>query len=497
MDKVGDPFFNLLAQAGLVSNQSGRIFEPPFGPFYAPWLVDVTAETRSLAQSRLQECQSLPEEVRLGWFITSTEAEFAGLKELLSENWRAALRCWKGDGLYCVHNRATLHRALYYSGSSERPDAHIRECLRLYYHLSESAPKQKFYRFVQEELIEHLKLSIQESHDSGNDESASKSLKILSQTVGLVAVEHLQQQLFKTELTQLRVQTAKLQQELLSYQGLAHAPPLDLLAQCEEALSKQIVPVAARFSHKLLEGSQAKAEVEGLVARACGILSQSYSKASDPRAAKRWMREALRWEPTAVKDWRSLPDEEFGDEDSARVTFPEQQKEKKEFPKQIGSFLLGLKAVPVAREAGETREEWLESVFLAFLPLIPIRRFAGYRNLDTEEMGYFVRIPLTVLDHLRQGVAVLLMSFVLTLSGIAVSNQFKKFVTIEHSMTKEEMSEGIEQTLLELKNIAQEEARLNDLEKPNEDQLKRIEVIQAERSKLMNRLQELEKMRSQ
>src|SRR5690606_9208501 len=129
----------------------------------------------------------------------------------------------------------------------------------------------------------------------------------------------------------------------------AHIPPQDLLESCDRELSQSIIPLAARFSRKLVEGSKERNEVEHLAAQACGILSQSYVKAGDNRGAKRWIGEALRWEPSAVEDWRALPDEAWDDADSAVVRFPEKASEIEESPQPRGNFLLGIQALTVKR----------------------------------------------------------------------------------------------------------------------------------------------------
>lgn len=496
MKTAGEPSKNLLAQAGVVSNEAGRIFVPPCGALVLPWLLEVSKEEARQARERLQRDKAVPDDIRFAWFIASTEAEFSGLQFLLQADWRRALKAWQANSLYQVHNRATLHRALYLSNRSERPDAHIRECLRLYHHLSEMAPKQSLYRTFQEELIENLKDSIRQSLTDGDDESAGKSMRLLGHTVGLVGVEHLQEQFFGPGLNDFRIQCAKLQKELLSFQGVAHIPSQDLLERCDHELSQNIIPLAARFSRKLVEGSKERNEVEHLAAQACGILSQSYVKAGDNRGAKRWIGEALRWEPSAVEDWRSLPDEVWDDSDSAVVRFPEKVKEIEESPQSRGNFFFGIQAVTVKRETGVAREECLESLFVGFLPLFPIRRFAAYRNLETGVVGYYLRIPMSILDHLRQGLTILLLSFVLTVGVLAAVDYSKRGGQGDGSTTVEVSKEQIEEKLEKLKRLAQKEAELNDLNTLNPEQEKTLKAYQAERMRVIRELEELEKQRS-
>ena len=480
----------------MVTNEAGRVFVPPCGALVLPWLLEVTKEEARQARERLEREKAVPDDIRFAWFIASTEAEFSGLNYLLQADWRRALKAWQANSLYQVHNRATLHRALYFSKRSERPDAHIRECLRLYHHLSEMAPKQSLYRTLQEELIENLKDSIRQSLAEEDDESAGKSLRLLGHTVGLAAVEHLQEQFFAPRLDAFRIQCAKLQKELLSFQGVAHIPPQGLLESCDQELSQNIIPRAARFSRKLVEGSKERNEVEHLAAQACGILSQSYVKAGDNRGAKRWIGEALRWEPSAVEAWRALPDDEWDDADSAVVRFPEKAKEVEESPQKRGSFFFGIQALTVKREPGEAREEWLESLFVGFLPVFPLRRFAAYRNLETGEVGYYLRIPMNILDHLRQGVSILLLSFGLTLGVLAAVDYSKGDRQGDASTTTEVSQEQIQEKLEKLKRLAQKEAELQDLTARSPEQEKTLKAYQGERLRIIQELEELDKRRA-
>lgn len=492
MKKEGRPSHNILAQAGLITNESGRVFEPPCGNLDLPWLLNVSREARRSAREQFQQRRAIPDEVRFGWFVASTEAEFKGLKFLLGKDWRRALKAWKGGGLFNVHNRATLHRALYYSENSERPDAHIRECLRLYHHLSELAPSQRVYRHFQEELIGDLERSIVISHEKGDDESAARSLKVLSGTVGLTAVEHLQEKIFGQDLAKFRVACARVQKELLAYQGLAHAPPFDLLRNCEDELKNNLIPTGASFSHKLVEGSELRNQLEALLAQVCGILSQSYAKADDQRGAKQWLGEALRWEPSAVEDWRTLPEENFEEDDSADVAFPEKEQEVEESPTPRGSYFFGVQSNVVLREPGETREEWLESLFIAFTPVLPLKRFAAYRNLDTEEVGYYLRIPMSVMDHIRQGVFVLLLFFSLAAGVALYSNMTDRTDYVDPAVVAEKQKK-VEGLVEQLKVVAQKESKLVDLDKLTPAQQKELDRLAKRRMELIKDLEKLEK----
>jgi hypothetical protein len=495
MKQGGNPSHNFLAHAGLITNEAGRVFEPPCGRLELPWLIDVSRERARQAREYFERTKAADGETKMGWFIASTEPEFEGLRHLLKKDWRRALKAWKGGSLYNLHNRATLHRALYYCKDSERPEAHIRECLRLYHHLSELAPKQTFYRFLQEELIEHLIESVKECHQRGDDESASRSLKVLAQTVGLVAVEDLQERFFGKELEALRRSSARIQKELLAYQGQAQAPPEDLLASCDDQLLNRIIPEAARFSHKLVEGSKERKEVEQIVAQACDVLSQSYVKAKDARSGKRWLGEAMRWEPSVVQDWRSLPEEDFGDEESAVICFPEKEQEQEESPSPLGNFVFGIQANVVSAEVGQSREEWLESVYTAFVPVFPMRRFAAYRNLETGDVGYFLRIPLTTWDHVRQGFAVLLLSFLLTVGTFTVLDVLRNSAGPDQAEVQAVTSEDIEKVVGRLKELAQKEARLTALPKRNAEQEKELKSLQTRRVELIEELEKLEQDR--
>lgn len=491
MSRAGDPSINLLAQAGLITSESGRVFEPSFGRLELPWLLDVSREAARAARARFKDTKTVDDETRYGWFIASTEAEFKGLKLLLEQDWRRALKAWKGGRQSDVHNRATLHRALFFSPRSERPDAHIRECLRLYHHLSELEPNQHYYRTLQEQLIEHLTNSVKEAHESGDDESAARSLKVLAKTVGLVAVSHLQNQFFGKELLTLRRSAARIQSELLAFQGMAHAPPRPMLDNFAQELSEDIIPKAARFSHKLIEGSQERTEVEEVVAKTCGVLSQSFVKAGDNRAGKKWIGEALRWEPSAVEEWRELPQEDFGEDDAAEVLLPEKaEHETTDAPSPRGSKALGVQTALQSQNPGDPREEWLESVYLGFIPVFPLKRFAAYRNLESLEIGYYLRIPMNTLDHLRQGVFVLLLSFLVTVGGLTISQSFKDQDRIREQ--EQAIATEIEETVETLKILAQKEAKLQELDKPTSEQQKKLKKLQEKRLELIRKLENLE-----
>jgi hypothetical protein len=495
MGKIGEPSANRLAQAGYITNEAGRVFEPSFGVLSLPWIVKVSKEAHRRAREALASEGGATEAERFGWFIASTEAEFKGLKFLLEKDWRRALKAWKENKYFNLHNKATLHRALFYSGNSQKPDAHLRECLRLYHFLSEKNPEQPLYRQIQEEMIENLKQSVVESHRTGDDKSAAKSMKILARTVGPVGVTHMQIQFFGRDLDKFCIDVARVTKELLSYQGLAHAPPVGVLERCDQELTQVVLPEAARFSRKLVEGSKELNKVEELMAQTCGILSQSYSKAGDNRGAKRWLGEALRWEPSAVADWRSLPDEDWGDEESAVVKFPEKVQEKNESPTLRGSFLAGVQVMTTHREAGESREECLESVFLAGIPLFPTRRFACYRNLDTGEVGYYLRIPMTAFDHIRQGISILLLSFLLTFVTLMAMNGFQE-KSSGNEVSVEVIQEQIAEKVEKLKELAQKEAKLAALSERSPEQDKKLDKLRAERIAVIKELEELEKRRA-
>lgn len=497
MSRGGDPSDNLLARAGLVTNEAGRLQKPSFGNLELPWLLGVSTEESRQARERLQKGGKPDEETRYGWFIASTESEFSGLKPLLKKDWRRALKAWKGQKGSNVHNRATLHRALFFWKDSERPDAHIRECLRLYYFLSEESPDITYYRQLQEELIEHLVKAVQVAREGGEHESASRSLKVLSQTVGQVAAGNLQQRLFGQEIEEFRIECAHVMKQLLVFQGRAETPSEELLDECEKQMEETVLPLASQLSHILVEGSKERNEVEELVAKACGVLSQSFVKAAANRSAKKWLGEGMKWEPSAVQDWASLPDEDFGDEESATVSFPEQVEQADEAPEPKGSHILGVQAGPVRVIRGETREEWLESVFLCYLPLFPLRRFAAFRNPETLEIGYYLRIPLSVMDHVRQGIAVLLLSFLLALGVVGTLKAMSggEPVSDPGAEITQDVEQDIEGVVERLKKLAQEEAELNKLEKLSETQRVRVEEIEKERMSLIKELQELEAKR--
>ena len=104
MVKGVNPAQNLLAQAGLITNEAGRVFEPSCGRLELDWLLGISKETARQARLHFEKTGSVDRETRYGWFIASTEAEFVGLKHLLKEDWRRALKAWKGSGFFQVHN---------------------------------------------------------------------------------------------------------------------------------------------------------------------------------------------------------------------------------------------------------------------------------------------------------------------------------------------------------------------------------------------------------
>lgn len=490
----GDPSRNLLARSGLITNEAGRVFEPSFGRLDLPWLLSVTPEDARRAQQAVQKNKKVEPETRIGWFIASTEKEFKGLKYLLKKDWRRALKAWKGGSVSNVHNRATLHRALFHSKDSERPEAHLRECLRLYHHLSELDPSEKFYRVFQEELIDHLKGYIERAQAKGDNESVSRSLKVLAQTVGMVAVGHLQYQFFGADLDKVRINCAKISKELLSYQGTAHPPPPEILAACDKGMTERVLPLASKFSHNLVEGSNERIEVEKTVAQVCGIISQSFAKAKDTRSSKKWLGEAMRWEPSAAQDWTNLSDDGFEDEDTAQVSFPEMEEEEVETPRQLGSFAFGIRARVQQRVLGEAREEWLESLYVALMPLFPVRRFAAYRNLDTDEVGYYIRIPLTTLDHIKQGLIVLFLSFVVTVGAMTAANLVESQKSRQEAIElRQEIDREISTLVDELKKVAQKEAKLSEKSKLTEQEKSKLKQFESKRLELIKKVEELEK----
>jgi len=314
----------------------------------------------------------------------------------------------------------------------------------------------------------------------------------------MVGVSHLQESFFGEELESLRRTCARLQTELLAYQGQAHPPPPDLLEASERKLSDTILPEASRFSHKLVDGSKERREVEQMVAQACGVLSQAYVKAKDTRGAKKWLGEAMRWEPSAVQEWCTLPEENFGDEESADVCFPERQSEREEAPTPRGNHLLGVQSMVVSAEVGKAREEWLESAYAIYLPVFPLRRFAAYRNLESGEVGYFLRLPLTTFDHLRQGLVVLFASFLFTVALLAGldavknrSDEGKKPVTAEAT------AEDIEKVVTQLKKVAQQEAKLSALSQLTPAQENELKTLRVKRVDLIKELEQLEKSRKE
>ena len=102
---------------------------------------------------------------------------------------------------------------------------------------------------------------------------------------------------------------------------------------------------------------------------------------------------------------------------------------------------------------------------------------------------------MTTFDHIRQGVAILLLSFALTVATMVVMDSGKRGdspdqTTIE--VTQEKINEKVEK----LKELAQREAKLVALDKRTPEQEKELEKLRADRLTVIRELEELEKRKA-
>jgi hypothetical protein len=123
-----------------------------------------------------------------------------------------------------------------------------------------------------------------------------------------------------------------------------------------------------------------------------------------------------------------------------------------------------------------------------------MRRFAAFRNQDTGEVGYFLRIPLKTFDFLRQGALVLLLSFFLTFGVMVTANGLDDSDSkTDSTVTTEQITQQIDDVVEDLKALAREEADLQAQPSLSSEQKKRLEELRARRMELIKKLQELER----
>ena len=113
-------------------------------------------------------------------------------------------------------------------------------------------------------------------------------------------------------------------------------------------------------------------------------------------------------------------------------------------------------------------------------------------------MGYYIRIPLTALDHLRQGLVVLVFSFLLVLGGMAAGNILADSQKGSADLQEQQrINREISVLVEDLKRIAQEESALTSQRKLNPKETKRLQALQDKRLTLIKKLEKLEKRKSQ
>lgn len=494
MEEEARPNRNLLAVGGVVTTLEGQVVEPPGGPLELPWLFQPTPERIRLAKKHLSHQPEIDPDTRWGWFVSSGDPDWEALECVARRDWRGAVKCWSGDSLRELHNRATLHRILYHSPEGgEKPEAHLRETLRLYSRLAQLKPGREFYQTVQGPLLGPLEKVIEQAYQEDDFKSVSRSLTVLLEVTGKKYAGRFQKTLLGSEFDDFLVLSATLQKELLPYQGTAEVPAMGRFLSLEAEV-KDLTHRAQRLDHLLLEGSPPKAKMRRLTAQVCAILGQTYAKNQNEEKLKTWLREARRWDPEAVEEWSDYVPPQMAEEEAAVVTFPEREEEEESVqPRTWGHRLFGIRAFNLDWAREQSREEWLESFLLFGLPVFPLRRFAAYRNMDTGEVGYYRQIDLLTGDHLKQGIVVVLTTFTLILLGLRVLPKIFEPpppTASEQTQTKNQIAEAVDR----LKVLAKRERALkDDSSLAPEEKKARLQAVESERAGLISKIQKLEK----
>lgn len=484
-----------LALAGLVTDGEGKITRPPGGELDLAWLVPSSAEARDQAKKQLANTPILDDDLRFTWFVIEHDIHWLGLEELAKKDWRKALKAWPGGGPSAVHNRATLHFALFSSPDAERPDAHLRECLRLYHHLSEAFPKRRVYRILQEQLVESLYSWAEESLREKDIDTVGRYLELLQQTTGDFAVGRFQERLFREELTNFEVGAAKCSKQLLPFQGMAHSAPGVLLVRVSAEVRENLLRRATWLCHALVEGSEMSQQIHSLVSQVSELLARSFAKAGDRESTQEWAKVYLKWNGSPLEIGEASLNIPVGEEPVAQVSFPETAHEEAEEPVGWGGNMLGVSAIPRISETGDNREEWLESFRLLGFSIFPLRQFAAYRDLDSGKVGRFHRIPLLWFHHLQQGMTILALSF-LAISLVSLMTRspepaVRSGSRVSSSVTKEKVK-LVEEKLEAIKALAQEESKLKAKNSRTSAQDKRLAQVAQQRERLLIEIQELE-----
>lgn len=488
MAEEGKASRNLLAVGGVVTNTEGKVVEPPSGPLELPWLFEPTPERVRLAKKHLANNPELDDETRWGWFLSRGGPDWEALEHVTKRDWRMAVKCWSGDTTHNLHNRATLHRILFYSpDGGEKPEAQLRETLRLYHRLSQLEPSRKFYGDILPPLVKRLKAILPESYEANQLESFTRSLEVLRQVEGDEAAAALERKLLEPEFNEFLVLAASLQKELLPYQGQSYAPLAGELRSIGEELENSLVPRGERLKRLLREGTPQYKRIGPLIGQVCALLAQTCHKAEDDSSCARWLEEAKKWDAAAVKGWDQVAVQAIEEEETPIVAFPEKDLEEQVNPRSWGHRLFGVRARNLDWHHEVAREEWLESVLLFGIPVFPTGRYAAYKNLDTGEIGYYKKIDLLISDHIKQGLVVVVLTFALLLGVVRLVPDLldPPPTPVERQATQSEITEAVER----LKVLAQEEASL----KGKGNQSARLKEIEQERAALIKKIRGLEK----
>ena len=492
MSTKGKPQSNFLAVTGLAADPQGGLVNPPRGPLNLAWLFQVSAETGRRGRERLAQGNlRLDQETLLGWFCVANPGDQMALDQVEQRAWRKALKIWKGqeNQRWAIHNRATLHRLMYLAEESENRGVHLRKAAELYHRLLQDT---QGYSFLAEWAFDELKRAVVEANKVGDDEMVAKSLLLVSQTQGMVACEEWQEELMRAEVDDLALLVATLIRELLPYQGVVHAPPRGLLQNAQDSSELDVLPPAVRLAFRLVPGSRQRRHIDSMVAELCGLLAQSLFKGGEGRSGKKWQSEARRWEPQVAEEWKEPPPQHLGDEQAARVEFPELESDGSESgPRNLGPAWFGISGKPTVVLLHEAREEWLEAIRLFGLAVFPLRRFAVYRNLDTGELGRSQRLSLKFGHYVWQTIVVVLLSFALL--GVLLSASPQLLQTFQGGsapvMDPAQRKLELTRTVERLSRLAQVEADLRKQPKPD---AKRLEAIESERQALFEKVEKLE-----
>ena len=105
---------------------------------------------------------------------------------------------------------------------------------------------------------------------------------------------------------------------------------------------------------------------------------------------------------------------------------------------------------------------------------------------------------LTALDHVRQGLVVLLFSFVLVVGGMAAGNILADSQESTPDLQEQQrINKEIGVLVEDLKRLAREESSLTSKRKLNPKETKRLQALQDKRLTLIKKLEQLERSKTQ